>query len=131
MNVNKAIILGRVTKDPELRSTNSGQSVAKVGIATNNYWTDKSGQKQEKTEFHSVILWGKLAELASKYITKGQEVYVEGVIETRSYTSKDNIERRMTEIRGEVLQFGARKNQESSRVEDSHDGGIHITDEDV
>lgn len=108
MNVNKAIIVGRMTRDPEMRTTPSGQSVVSMSLATNNYWTDKSGTKQERTEFHNVVLWGKLAEIAAQYLTKGQECYIEGRLQTRAYTGKDNIERKTTEIVAESMQLGSR-----------------------
>ncbi len=108
MNVNKVILVGRLTRDPETRSTPSGQTVATVGLATTNRWTDKSGQKQEKPEFHTIILWGRLAEIAGQYLTKGQEAYFEGRLQTRSYTGKDGQERRVTEIVAETLQLGSR-----------------------
>lgn len=111
MNVNKVILVGRLTRDPEVRNTPSGQSVATIGMATNNYWTDKSGQKQERTEFHSVVLWGKLAEIAGQYLTKGQECYVEGRLQTRTYTGKDGVERKAVEIVGETMQLGSRAGQ--------------------
>lgn len=111
MNVNKVILVGRLTRDPEIRSTPSGQSVATLGMATNNYWTDKSGQRQERTEFHNVVLWGKLAEVAGQYLTKGQECYVEGRLQTRSYTGKDGVERKAVEIVGETMQLGSRAGQ--------------------
>lgn len=108
MNVNKVILVGRLTRDPEMRTTPSGQSVATLGMATNNYWTDKTGQKQEKTEFHTVVLWGKLAEIAGQYLTKGQECFVEGRLQSRAYTDKQGQERKVTEIVGENMQLGAR-----------------------
>lgn len=108
MNVNKAIIVGRLTGDAELRTTQSGQSVATFRLATNSFWTDKAGQRQERTEFHAIVLWGKLADIAGKYLVKGQECYVEGRLETRSYTRKDNVEMKVTEIVGENIQLGAR-----------------------
>jgi len=108
MNVNKAILVGRVTRDPDVRNTASGQAVANIGLATNSYWTDKAGQKQEKTEFHNIVLWGRLAEIAGQYLTKGQEAYFEGRIETRTYTGKDGAERRVTEIVAENMQLGSR-----------------------
>lgn len=111
MNVNKVILVGRLTRDPEMRSTGSGQSVATLGMATNNYWTDKSGQRQERTEFHNVVLWGKLAEIAGQYLTKGQECYVEGRLQTRAYTGKDGVERKVVEIVGESMQLGSRAGQ--------------------
>ena len=108
MNVNKVILVGRLTRDPEIRTTQTGQSVATLGMATNNFWTDKSGEKQEKTEFHTVILWGRQAEIAGQYLTKGQEFFVEGRLQTREYTAKDGSQRRVTEIIGENMQLGAR-----------------------
>jgi single-strand DNA-binding protein len=77
-------------------------------MATNNFWTDKSGTRQERTEFHTVILWGRLAEIAGQYLTKGQECFVEGRLQTREYTAKDNTQRRVTEVVGETMQLGSR-----------------------
>ncbi len=108
MNVNKVILVGRLTRDPEIRTTPTGQSVATIGMATNNFWTDKAGQKQEKTEFHTVILWGRQAEVAGQYLTKGQELFVEGRLQTREYTAKDGGQRRVTEVVGENMQLGSR-----------------------
>lgn len=108
MNVNKVILVGRLTRDPEIRTTPTGQSVATISMATNSFWTDKSGQKQDKTEFHNVVLWGRQAEIASQYLTKGQECFIEGRLQTRVYTGKDGIERRTTEVIGETMQLGSR-----------------------
>ncbi len=108
MNVNKVILVGRLTRDPEIRTTGSGQTVATLGMATNNYWTDKSGQRQEKTEFHTVVLWGKVAEIAGQYLTKGAEAFIEGRLQTRVYAGKDGVERKTTEIVGESMQLGSR-----------------------
>lgn len=108
MNVNKAILVGRLTRDPDMRTTTSGQSVATLSLATNNFWTDKSGTKQEKTEFHNVVLWGRLAEIAGQYLTKGQECFVEGRLQTREYTAKDGTQKKITEIVGENMQLGSR-----------------------
>ena len=108
MSVNKVILVGRLTRDPDMRTTPTGQSVATLGMATNNYWTDKAGQKQEKTEFHTVVLWGKLAEVAGQYLTKGQECFVEGRLQSREYTDKQGQPRKVTEIVGENMQLGSR-----------------------
>ncbi len=108
MNVNKAILVGRLTREPEMRTTQSGQSVVTLSMATNNFWTDKSGTKQERTEFHNVVLWGRLAEIASQYLTKGQECFIEGRLQTREYTAKDGSQRKVTEIVGENMQLGNR-----------------------
>jgi single-strand DNA-binding protein len=108
MNLNKVMLVGRLTRDPEIRNTTSGQSVATLSLATNRFWKDKSGQRQDKTEFHNIVLWGRLAEIAGQYLTKGQEAYIEGRLETRKYTSKDGQEKRTTEIIAENMQLGSR-----------------------
>lgn len=108
MNVNKAIIVGRLTRDPEVRTTTSGQNVTSLSMATNHTWTDKGGQKQEKSEFHNVVLWGRLAEIAGQYLTKGQECYIEGRLQSRTYTDKAGIERKTVEIVAENMQLGSR-----------------------
>ena len=91
MNLNKVQLIGRLTRDPEIRTTPSGQTVATIGLATNRTWMDKAGQKQEKSEFHNIVVWGRLAEIAGQYLTKGQEAYFEGRLETRAYTGKDGV----------------------------------------
>ncbi len=103
MDLNKAMIIGRVTKTPELRSTPSGQSVTTFNVATNRRYTDASGQKQEKAEFHTIVAWGKLAEICSQYITKGKRVYVEGRIQTRDWVGQDGLRRYTTEIVAENM----------------------------
>lgn len=108
MNVNKVLLVGRLTREVEIRATSSGQSVASLSLATNSFWKDKSGQKQERTEFHNVVLWGRLAEIAGQYLVKGAEVFIEGRLQTRKYTAKDGTERRTTEIIGENMQLGAK-----------------------
>jgi len=108
MNVNKVLLVGRLTRDPEIRTTSGGQNVASLSMATNRFWKDKSGQRQDKTTFHNVILWGRLAEIAGQYLTKGQEAYIEGRIETRKYTAKDGTDRYITEIIAENMQLGSK-----------------------
>jgi len=117
MNVNKVVLVGRLTRDPEVRSTSSGQSVTSISIATNRVWKDKNGQKQEQTEYHNIVLWGKLAEISGQYLTKGQEAYFEGRLQTRSYTGKDGVERRTTEVVAENMQFGSRPQGSSAPSE--------------
>jgi single-strand DNA-binding protein len=114
MNVNKVILVGRLTRDPEVRTTPSGQAVASIGLATGRTWTDKQGQKQEKTEFHNVIMWGRTAEVAGQYLVKGQEIFIEGRLESRKYTGKDGVERKITDVVVESFQFGS-KPQGASR----------------
>lgn len=108
MNVNKVFLVGRLTRDPEVRTTASGQSVASISLATNRFWKDKSGQRQDQTEYHNVILWGRLAEITGQYLTKGQEAFIEGRMQTRKYTGKDGIEKRTTEVVAENMQLGSR-----------------------
>lgn len=108
MNFNKAIIIGRVTKDPEVRTTPGGQSVATMSVATNRVWNSNSGERQEKTEFHNVVAWGKLAEICGQYLAKGQEVLFEGRLETRTWEGQDGIKRSRTEIIAENMQMGAK-----------------------
>ena len=98
MDLNRATILGRLTRDPEIRTTNSGQNVASMAIATNRVWKDQSGVKQERSEFHNCVLWGKLGDIAGQYLSKGRRVYVEGRIETRDWTGQDGVKRYRTEI---------------------------------
>jgi single-strand DNA-binding protein len=108
MNVNKVFLVGRLTRDPEIRTTPSGQSVASVSMATNRFWKDKNGQRQDQTEYHNVVLWGRLAEITGQYLAKGQEAFIEGRMQTRKYTGKDGIERRTTEVIAENMQLGSR-----------------------
>ncbi len=108
MNLNKAFILGRLTADPQLRSTTSGQQVASFSLATNRVWKDKGGNKQESTEFHNIVVWGRQAEIASQYLTKGSIALVEGRLQTRSWDDKQGQKRRTTEIIAERIQLGPR-----------------------
>ncbi|HVZ11186.1 MAG TPA: single-stranded DNA-binding protein [Candidatus Paceibacterota bacterium] len=107
MNLNKVFLIGRLTRDPETRSTPSGQTVTTLGLATNRVWSDASGRK-EATEYHNVVAWGRLGEIASNYLKKGGLVLIEGRMQTRSWTGKDNVKRYTTEIVAENLQLGPR-----------------------
>ncbi len=108
MNLNKAFILGNLTRDPELRQTPSGQNVASFGVATNRMWTDNAGNKQTQTEFHNVVVWGRLAEIAKEYLAKGRLVFVEGRITTRSWQDQQGQKKYRTEIVAENMQLGPR-----------------------
>lgn len=108
MDYNKAIIVGRVTADPQLRTTQTGQSVTSIGVATNRTWMDKNNQKQESTEFHNVVMWGRTAEIASQFLVKGATVLIEGRLQTRSWTDKQGQQRKTTEILCERMQLGPR-----------------------
>jgi len=103
--VNKVILVGHLGADPDMRHTQSGAGVCELRIATNETWNDKSGQRQERTEWHRVVVWGKLAELCSKFLSKGRLVYVEGRLRTRSWDDKDGNKRYTTEIIANDVQF--------------------------
>ncbi|MDP2696391.1 MAG: single-stranded DNA-binding protein [bacterium] len=108
MNLNKVFLIGRLTADPQLRSTTTGQQVASLSIATNRTWTDKSGQKQESVEFHNVVLWGRQAEVANQFLKKGSMAFIEGRLQTRDWEDKQGQKRKSTEIVAERLQLGPR-----------------------
>ncbi|HVO29272.1 MAG TPA: single-stranded DNA-binding protein [bacterium] len=114
-SLNKAMIIGRLGKDPEVRYTQGGQAVASFSVATDHKWTNKSGEKQEKTEWHRIKAWGKLAELAGEYLSKGRQVYVEGRIETSEYTDKDGVKKYSTEINAQEIQFLDSKGEGAGR----------------
>jgi single-strand DNA-binding protein len=105
MSVNKVILVGRLGQNPEVRYTPSGAAVANFSVATNESWTDKSGQKQEKTEWHKVVVWGKLAELCNQYLIKGRQVYLEGRLQTRQWQDKDGQTKYTTEVQAQTVQF--------------------------
>ena len=98
MNLNKAMIIGNLTRDPEVKTTPSGQNVATFSVATNRVWTNAQGQKQEAVEYHNIVAWGKLAEICGQYLNKGKKVYVEGRIQTRDWQGQDGVKRYKTEI---------------------------------
>ena len=105
MNLNKVFIIGRMAADPEARTTPSGQQVATLRVATNRVW-NKDGQKQEQVEFHTIVAWGGLADVASKYLKKGQLAFFEGRLQPRSWQGNDGVKRYRTEIVAENLQLG-------------------------
>ena len=105
MSVNKVILLGRLGQDPELKYTPAGAAVCNFSLATSENWTDKSGQKQERTEWHRVVVWGKLAELCNQYLSKGRQAFVEGRLQTRSWDDKQGQKRYTTEINATTVQF--------------------------
>lgn len=108
MNLNKVLILGRVTADIQLRTTPGGQPVTSFGVATNRVWKDKAGNRQEETEFHNVVVWGRQAEIASQFLGKGSLVLIEGRLRTRSWQDKQGGTRKTTEIICDRLQLGPR-----------------------
>jgi len=108
MNLNKVMIIGRVTRDPEVKTTNSGHNVATVGVATNRFYKNTQGEKQEDTEFHNIVAWGRLAEIIGEYLKKGQLAMFEGRLQTRSWEGQDGVKKYRTEILAESMQLGPR-----------------------
>ena len=118
MYLNKAIIYGHLTRDPELKALPSGQQVAQFSIATNRTWKDKDGSQKEQTEFHNLVAFGKQAELIGQYMHKGSPLYVEGRIQTRSWEA-EGVKKYRTEVVVETFQFGPKR----------EGGSVHATDE--
>ena len=104
MSVNKVILIGNLGKDPEIRYTTGGEAVANFSIATNEKWKDKSGQKQEKTEWHNIVVWGNKAEFVAKHLGRGCTAYIEGSIQTRKWQDRDGKDRYTTEIKAFVVE---------------------------
>ena len=143
-SVNKVILVGNLGRDAELRYTPGGAAVATINMATTEVWNDKSGQRQEKTEWHRVVLWGKTAESLNEYLTKGKQIYVEGRLQTRQWDDKDGNKRYTTEIRGDRVVLlggggGGRGGGGSARGGDSGgdlggpspEGSAPLTDDDI
>ncbi len=108
-SVNKVILIGNLGRDPEIRYMPSGDALATLSLATTDTWKDKSGEKQERTEWHRISMFGRLAEIAGEYLKKGSQVYIEGRIQTRKYTDKDGVEKYSTEIvANEMKMLGGR-----------------------
>lgn len=106
MYINKAIIYGNLTRDPELKSLPSGAQVCEFGVATNRVWKDKNGARQESTDYHNIVVFGRQAELIKQYLRKGSGVFLEGRIQTRSWDAQDGTKRYRTEIVADRIQFG-------------------------
>ena len=141
-SVNKVILVGNLGRDAELRFTPGGAAVATLNMATTEVWNDKSGQRQEKTEWHRVVLWGKTAESLSEYLTKGKQIYVEGKLQTRQWDDKDGNKRYTTEIKGDsvVLLGGGGGGSRGASAERGGDMASHapgpdasepLTDDDI
>lgn len=103
MNLNKAMIIGNLTRDPEMRQTPNGKSVTSFSVATNRVWVSAAGAKQEEVEYHNIVAWGKLAEICSQYLKKGRKAYVEGRLKTRDWVGKDGVKHVRTEIIAENM----------------------------
>lgn len=125
MSLNRAQLIGNLTRDPEVRQTSGGKSVCNFGIATNSRWTDASGQVQEKTEFHNIVVWGKLADICAQYTRKGSKVFIEGRIQSREWEGEDGVKRYRTEIVADNLIMLDRKGENAggSMMDREHSGG--------
>lgn len=130
MNLNKVFILGNLTRDPELRQTASGQAVCSFAVATNRRYTDKAGQKQEQVEFHSIVAWGRQAEIITQYLHKGSSILVEGRLQTRSWQDPQGMKRYKTEVIADQIQLGPKpqgpqgtRPQASQESRDAWSGG--------
>ena len=104
-SVNKVILVGNLTRDPELRHTSNKKAVCVIGLATNRNWTDENGERHEEPEYHRLVAWDKLAEVCHRYLKKGRKIYAEGRLQTRSYTGEDGIEKHATEIMLERMEM--------------------------
>lgn len=127
MNLNKVFILGRLTADPQLRTTPSGQSVVSFGVATNRVWNDKSGAKQKDVEFHNIVAWGRQAEIINQFLSKGGLVFIEGRLQTRAWQDQQGQSKKTTEIICEKMQLGPRQgegNKSSFRQDSGMDEAV-------
>lgn len=114
-SVNKVILIGNLGKDPEVRYTPSGAAVANFNIATNESWTNKEGKKEERTEWHRIVCWNKIAELCGEYLSKGRTVYIEGRLQTREWNDKEGNKRYTTEVVAQTVQFLGSRGETNSR----------------
>ena len=116
MSLNKVMLIGNLGKDPEVRFTPGGQAVAKFPLATSEVWNDAEGQRKERTEWHNIVAWAKLAETCGQYLAKGRQVFVEGSIRTRQYDDKEGNRRYMTEVIAQRVQFLGSRAAEGGRA---------------
>ena len=141
-SVNKVILVGNLGRDAELRYTPGGAAIATINMATTEVWNDKQGARQEKTEWHRIVVWGKTAESLAEYLTKGKQIYVEGRLQTRQWDDKDGNKRYTTEIRGDrIVLLGGGSGRGGASTERGDAGGAHaagsepsaepLTDDDI
>lgn len=121
--INKVILIGRLGADPEVKTVTGGNNVARLSLATSENWTDREGQRQERTEWHRIVVWGKLAELCGKYLTKGRQVYVEGRLQTRSWEDQQGQKKYTTEIVANTVQFLGSQNMQAQQGAGDNDFG--------
>ena len=126
--VNKVIIVGRLGADPEVKTISAGSTVTRLNVATSEAWTGKDGQKQERTEWHRITVWGKLAEICGKHLSKGRQVYVEGRLQTRSWEDAQGQKKYATEIVANTVQFLGSNGQERSNTTSSSNGSNDFQD---
>ncbi len=119
--INKVILIGRLGTDPEVKTTPQGMTVARLSLATSENWTDKSGQKQERTEWHRIVVWGKLGELCGKYLAKGRQAYIEGRLQTRSWEDPQGQKKYTTEIVATSVQFLGSGNSTEASAHTNHE----------
>lgn len=135
MNLNKIFIIGNLTRDPEKRSLPSGQAVVSFGVATNRFYKDQQGTRQQETEFHNVTAFGRLAEIICQYLQKGSSILVEGRIKTRNWQDASGVKHYRTEIIAESLQLGPKPSGGSFKSNKDHEGGIdagsHVPQEEI
>jgi len=124
MSLNKVMLIGNLGRDPEVRYTQGGTAVANFTLATNERWTDANGQKQERTEWHRVVVWGKQAEIAGEYLRKGRQIYVEGALQTREWTDKDGNKRYTTEVKAQRFQMLGSRDDRGAGTAPSEPGGF-------
>ncbi len=116
MDVNKVILIGRLSNDPVLKKLKSGSSIVSCGLATNFYWKDRNKETKSKVEFHNLVFWSHLAEIMEKYLKKGDKIYVEGKLQTRNWEDKDKLKHYMTEVVvKELVMLGGSKKEESNK----------------
>ncbi len=131
MNLNKVFLIGRLTRDPEKRALPSGQSVTSFGMATGRFYTDKTGQKQQQTEFHNIVMFGKLADIAAQYLNKGSLTLIEGRLQTRTWQDASGNQKSRTEIVAERMQLGPRSAKQTIKPQKSNqEEEIPIIEED-
>jgi single-strand DNA-binding protein len=136
MSLNKVLIIGNLGKDPEVRFTPGGRAVARFPVATSEVWSDQEGQRQERTEWHNVVVWGKQAETCGQYLSKGRQVFLEGSIRSRQYDDKDGNKRYITEIVARDVRFlgggGGRPTQDSGvSVPPGEEPGPAVEEDDI
>jgi len=132
-SVNKAIILGNLTRDPELKELDGGSKVCTFGVATNRTWKDKNGEKQEQVEYHNVVTWARLAEICAEYLTKGKKVYIEGRLQTRNWEDEAGVKKYRTEIVAQEMVMLGGKRSEDDGSAPSHEApdSSNIAPEDI